>query len=565
MDVPRVTAIDLPLNVKNSERAIRMLGGKLKITSAVNPLEDTSLELRLRSDPFHHPVQLTVSSTEKVLLKVRIPKSSLPSDYHENPRKYPIATLIKLNAANLSTPPHVVVPCAIVDRTHLFKAISDFQVTTKNAKPITDLTNAIYTERSFSLVKKFSDSNQTLTGLQDYKNPENYAVTNLNLPPPPVLSPIKYPFDFKYQKNPNTIAVKDSSGQVRVVSKIDRITLHTMMIAYDEHNVPSSPPQPLLDIMKKWEEKPPAEYSNEALIIKCIEWLREMFSMKPVWTRRQLEDVIAPDLKKVLKQALPHLAYTYTSGPWRFCVVKYGADPRSNPDYWVHQSEYFKMSAKPGQSDFKLAANRVVPKTIADADHMTDHPQIRISESLFFTGLGLPATATYQIGDITDRDVTRVIMDHQHRFGADFFRSSPDFNDGWINKQTMGVIRGIVRYKLGQLMAEQPFDDAKIRKIIEADHTQSGDNSNIQDDLDVDEDDDDGGEMDETNIVDEDETSALDDQFSEKLDQGHLETSQVKHDNEESLLSNLHKLEDTAAQKLASLVGFIKQDSLSTV
>ncbi|KAM9889311.1 hypothetical protein OXX69_012878, partial [Metschnikowia pulcherrima] len=69
LDIPHVTAVELPLNVRNTDRAIGMLGGKERIRMAINSqyrpspiqvsshaVDDRNLELRLRNDPFHHPV-----------------------------------------------------------------------------------------------------------------------------------------------------------------------------------------------------------------------------------------------------------------------------------------------------------------------------------------------------------------------------------------------------------------------------------------------------------------------------------------------------------------------------
>ena len=50
MDIPHVTSIEFPLNVKNPERAISMIGGKQKITKAINAQPvNTRLNLSIKN------------------------------------------------------------------------------------------------------------------------------------------------------------------------------------------------------------------------------------------------------------------------------------------------------------------------------------------------------------------------------------------------------------------------------------------------------------------------------------------------------------------------------------
>lgn len=53
--------------------------------------------------------------------------------------------------------------------------------------------------------------------------------------------------------------------------------------------------------------------------------------------------------------------------------------------------------------------------------------------------------------------------------GKDFIRDSLDVLDGWINKTTMNLIRRIMRYKLQQLVKEEPIDQSKIYKMSNTD------------------------------------------------------------------------------------------------
>lgn len=304
MDIPHVAAVELPLIVKNEDRAVAMIGGKEKISKVVNSpdkpintsghsVNDNVLELRLRSDPFHHPVQSLMNTSEKVLLKVSIPKKSIPKDYYNNPSKYTVQKLLEINETK-KNPTHKVQPVAIINRTFLFKAMADFQVSTKNNELIQEFKESVLDVKNYNDIKKHFDKHEQFSGILDYKNLENYLNNDHQLPPPPVFSPIRFPFDYKYQKNPLTTIVKDaSSGEVRVVSKKNTQKLYTIIIDFYTDSIPD---QAAPELLKNFEALSNAKLAVNSLdynLLECIKWLKSVFDVKPIWLRKQLEDTTA--------------------------------------------------------------------------------------------------------------------------------------------------------------------------------------------------------------------------------------------------------------------------------
>lgn len=562
MDIPHVTTVELPLNVKNTDAAILMLGGKQTIAAVINSsiksgsqtAAENTMELKLRKDPFHHPIQSSFNSSEKVLLKISIPKKSLPADYYSNPKKYPVQHLIKLNEANSDTPNYKLHAVAIVDKTYSFKSIADFQITTKNNSMVQEFNQAIPETNNFKTIQKYFAQNQNFNGISDYKDTDKYYNNfDHQLPPPPILSPIKYPFDFKYQKNPFTTAIKDvESGEIKVVSTKNTLKLYTKMIDYNTNDIPTTPAPELVENLKTLESKPLPVNVPEFYLQKCIEWLRQIFDIKPIWLRKQLEDIVLPDLKKFIKQALPYVSYIYKSGPWRFCNVKFSINPKSDSSFWIYQSEYFRI---PGLK-FVLAkdsSNRVVPNTL------NQQKEITVSEYLFFNGITLPSTVTYQIGDILDLDITTILKDHRSKMGSDFLREIPDFQDGWINRQTMEVIRRIIRYKLNRIVKEESIDQNKIIKILDTTYVET-------DEIDEKSEMADAKDYDESRYEDARDDEA-DDEFraDEEIDIEVKEEEDILEDsveNEGNLLKKLDQLNNDTSSKLSQLIGFIKQDSI---
>ncbi|MCP8717360.1 MAG: hypothetical protein M5E90_08055 [Asgard group archaeon] len=546
MDIPRVAAIDLPLNVKNVDKAINMLGGETFIRSSIR--DNQPLELRLRKDPFHHPIQALHSNHERILLKVKIPKKSLP----ENASSLPIRELLKLNDENPDTPSEKIQPVAIIEKTFLFKAISDFQVSTKNNEFVQNFNKVVLNYKKFDDIKNYVDDHNSFDNYvgidEDYfKNKDHQLI------PPPILSPIRFPFDYKYQKNPSTSTVKDDRGELKVVSKRDRQKLHTLLIHFNS----PIPTEPVEAIKQKWEKlklEQLAVNSMDYYLLECINCLQKLFDAKPIWSRKQLLDIIDVDLRRYIKYALPYVSFIYRSGPWRFCNIKYGVDVIHDSKYWLYQTEYFRVLGLK-EAAIPEDSKKIVPPTLK-----YNKEKYEVSEHLLFNGVNLPSVTTFQLGDIIDYDIVDIIADHQDSMGDGFFRETCDFQDGWVNKQTMEVIRGIMRYKLSKLVKDELIDQNKIQKIMFTDFTADKD-----DDYEDDNNDDDKNDHNRENEDEEEDEEEDDDDQEEDIPQMEieLETETKSGDiNENEIIDKLGALGTDTSNRLSKLVGFIKQDSI---
>lgn len=580
MDVPHVAAIEVPFIVKNMDKVISMLGGKQKIAQAidsqnkpsgnqVNSLNDKVLELRLRDDPFHHPIQALVNNCEKIVLKVSIPKKSIPNDYKDNPLKYTVRDLIEINSKE-DGPKHKVQPVAIIDKTYSFKAMSDFQAVTKNNKMIQEFKDSCLNTKNYNTLFNYFDQNESFTGISDFKKSDWFKNDDHQLPPPPVFSPIRFPFDYKYQKNPLTTAVKDAeSGQIKLISRKETLKLHTIIIDFHS-NTPNEADPTLMSNLKELRSSNLDPNSLDYLLLGCIDWLKSIFSIKPIWLRKHLEDLASYDFKRVLKQALPYVSYIYKSGPWRFCNIQFGVDPKLDKAFWVYQSEYFRIPNL--QISLKLNNNqkRIVPLTLTNKSS----ENIKISETLFFNGQSIPSTVTYQVGDISDPVILKLLESHMKEFGNDFFREYPDFQDGWLNKQTIETIRRVVRYKLGKIVKEAAIESSKVDKLINTDyreHTPEEEFKDAEDtEMDIVHEEHDGGDEDLA-ILEEDEhvherdgedEDGEEENARKQMDENLIDDQLFQ--NEDEIKKKFSNSDDPVSNVLNELVGFIKQDSLNS-
>lgn len=572
MDIPHVAAVELPLNIKNKAKVINALGGQDKISDAIKN-SDVPLELRFRKDPFHHPVQATTSTNERVLIKVSIPKKVAKQNQGALVRE-----LIQISNDDKSAPK--IQPIAIIDKTFRFRAMSDFQVITKNNLDVQDITKNVLNATNYESLKQYVENHNNFHGYMDMNN-EYFENKDHHLPPPPVFSPIKYPYDYRYQKNPITSAVKDEkSGEMKIISKKTPFKLHTILIDIST-DPPTQPPPKLTANLNKLLDQKLSVNSPEYLLVKCIEWCKEMFTIKPIWIRRQLYDIIPDELNKSLKFALPYVSYIYKSGPWRFCNIKIGVDPRTDPSFWRYQNEYFRVLGVRNSS--QDSSKKVVPKTLEHAPF-----PIEISQNLLFDGVNLPSAVTYQIGDILDLDITSIIENHLKSMGKDFVRDSLDTLDGWINKTTMNLIRRIMRYKLQQLVKEEPIDQSKIYKMSNADFARE---ETCVEDIKDDEEDtkmgiydfDDGDEQEEVveelrgeEEVVEEENQKETDILPKSVDQSEQGNTAETDPNEDpdamdidvavdidDIFTRVRNMNPETAESLRHLVGFIRQDDLN--
>lgn len=566
MDISHVASVELPLNVKNPEKAIELLGGKERIKKAINSqyrpmaiqssshsVDDNNLELRLRKDPFHHPIQATVNKREKILLKVSIPKSGLPADYKENRTKYTVKELLQENYKKHG-PNHKVEPIAIINKNYSFRAMADFQMSTKNNKTAQHFNKNIINVHKYDDVRKYYE--EELVIKNEFRNPEVFENKDHHLIPPPHFSGVKFPFDYRYQKSPYTVTIRDESGNVKVVMKSDTKKLFTNTVDYYGESVPL---QPLPEIVKKYEWLLQADLSQEYAdrkLLDCIHFLRGLFEIKPMWLRKSLVDVTPEPLKGAVKEALPYLLYCFKNGPWRFCNVKLGLNPKDDREFWVYQSGYFRLQGLRTKHDHKEDSNKVVPRTIATKDPSSD---VKVSEHLLFTGDKLPRAINYQIGDIMDPDILKVISQAEKE--GTLLRDSVDSQDGWVSKQVLETIRRIVRYKLRRLYLEEPIEKDQVAKIIEMDYTDKFKDLALEND-DVDSSEDEEEEEEEDDDDEEREDDGDDDDLDEKNTSRDTSGASDNGKKTADVLGQIKQVDSGTAEKLKQFVDLVKQDDI---
>jgi hypothetical protein len=77
-------------------------------------------------------------------------------------------------------------------------------------------------------------------------------------------------------------------------------------------------------------------------VCECIAKLKELFEKRPCYLKSVLL-CITKFSPSTLKEALPHCAYYFTTGPWRSCWVRFGYDPRKDPVAKMYQMIDYRL------------------------------------------------------------------------------------------------------------------------------------------------------------------------------------------------------------------------------
>ncbi|KAH3680340.1 hypothetical protein WICMUC_000407 [Wickerhamomyces mucosus] len=512
LDIPHYSSIEFPLKVKNLDKALDLVGGENSILRSCQDHSVNPLELRFTSNRYEHPIQADVSTSEQILIKISLPVKELEEN-NGNIRK----TLRCLHKQGHK--PAYIQPVAIINKSFRFRELSDFQFQTKNNEIVQRF------EKSAHQLK-YSNLKQSLKFEQDLEPYKPSKDGSYQLPPPPRFSSIRFPFDYGYKKNNATM---EKEGKLIVRNK--HIKLHSMIIKYDD-KIPQGPSSELvtqLDIFKKESN----ENSIFKDILKTIDILNNLFSTKPIWIRKHLEAILPNHLKPSLKHALPQVSYTFTKGPWRQAYIKFGIDPKSSNEFAKYQTGSFRVN------DYR--------KSLVTKNYITDRPN-DVASIFLFNGEELPATLLFQIENLIDPLIAKMIKESTYQEQA-------DFDDGWFDKLTMAKIRYIVPYKLKSLVNGDIVDDDKLKDQLlrlEA-HVHDRQEIEADDDHILNDDDDDDDDDDE---YDDDDINSI----------GTLDIDEINIDPENSSFDEVFRYLQTTnpqgANELKDLVGMIKQKDI---
>ena len=216
---------------------------------------------------------------------------------------------------------------------------------------------------------------------------------------------------------------KELSGRVRTFG-------FTHGIPFEEASVPSAP-------RKQVRTK---EY--------LLPMLQALFQERPIWSRVALNCKTGADSGS-LRSALSHIAYHFSTGPWKYSWIKFDIDPRVHPKYkWYQVVECKAARPKHARSKALQASDHSFTTSLTDeavsraSVKSREVPEyVRDPKSYLLTAepSGLTARLSYQLIDIEIDRVRELIA------STDGNETVCTKETGWFSAEVYELIKSLVK------------------------------------------------------------------------------------------------------------------------
>ncbi|KAI9731905.1 MAG: tau 95 subunit of transcription factor TFIIIC [Cirrosporium novae-zelandiae] len=462
-----IVSVEHPCIIKNVDKGIQTLGGSSKLAQTIRA-EGKNIPLNLYLHPGDRtskPILGTNIKSNSVLLKITVPKrtgrkrkrgssepfsacpqdetstngtsigsrTDLPFELHDlkiGPTARAGSNLDKdakylLRSIRDNKDKYHMEAVGTVSQTHRFRDIPDFIYSTANSPFMRQIKEKIL-PCDYSKLKEWI--------LDPSKGPK----PQIDLIPPPSLSHVTVPFNYGYHQNPSVKHTLDSAGRLITINTQAPMKIRTQQITSRVEMVPTSPPQ----------ECAPIEVLEPGLQ-DTISNLRPLLDRRPIWTRRALLNTLANVLKEepnymYFRQAIQYVGYIFRSGPWRDVIVRFGVDPRKDPQYRIYQTIMFQVDPKKGADNDSTGPNNAKKwedgrrRIRGEPKHTNGH---------IFDGQTVDVNGrTWQVCDVIEPILSKVISVDQIRTTCDLT------NDGWFLNGTWAKFRTIMKAQITRLM-----------------------------------------------------------------------------------------------------------------
>ncbi|WEW56195.1 tau 95 subunit of transcription factor TFIIIC [Emydomyces testavorans] len=282
------------------------------------------------------------------------------------------------------------------------------------------------------------------------------ATSNVDIVPPPSFSDVEIPFRYTYRQNPSIKQAINPFGDPMTINTQRSRKILSILVSCDVESVPTHPS----------EELPPID-ALDTVLKQTISTLQSLFDQRPAWTRRALRNCLnTSEEKYTLRTAIPYVGYIFSSGPWRDAILKFGYDPRINPDARIYQTLMFRIPPYTEHVDIDPSLiNTTAPHS--GRRHTLPRPSQVLGDatlgkiSHIFTGQ--PPLArdgkTWMICDIHDPIVTQ----RMSPIGLDAPPPQPTcdiYSSGWYGNVIVATARAIMRAKIHHMLEHNaPYPD----------------------------------------------------------------------------------------------------------
>ncbi|TKA54607.1 hypothetical protein B0A53_03014 [Rhodotorula sp. CCFEE 5036] len=424
-----LATVEYPGPVNSLDNALESLGGLASVASSFNASTATPLELNLdRGNRFSHPVSAHIAHTNNIVCRVV-----------KRRRKKPVRDA---QGDIVDAGMYQIQPIAVEHRLARFRAMADYQYTPSRhagGDPTLDMAQAI--------------ENLDIDGIRKFEMPPpNEEFPESAFFPPPTFSRHSLPAIFDMHPAPGTIRVTTDAGVTRLING-GRYKVRTVQsILHVQRQVPTGPEPVLLTELGR-DELSPLEQK-----------MHNLLQERPCWTRTALLNQLSADDHKVInanKSCWPMISYTFADGPFRDLVIRYGYDPRTDPEARFYQHialrnlANVRTRAQPGtrsQAQAGAASSRRADKapTTSNLSHEFDGEHV-------YGKIG-----HFQLCDISDPLLKSLIDSPDGVLSA----CSSDPNEGWYAYDYLEQIRQILRRKWQGLLNGVKVSTAECEDLL---------------------------------------------------------------------------------------------------
>jgi len=240
--------------------------------------------------------------------------------------------------------------------------------------------------------------------------------------PPPVFSRHGLPqnFDFK-PAGGATRQVHPVTGLTRLVNSTRYKVKTIQSILFIQDEIPHAPEESFLKELKRTELNP-VEQKMKDLLDK----------ERPVWTRLALLNQLSLEESKYVnnnKHVWPLIGYTFQDGPFRDLIIKFGYDPRKDPQARFYQ--HFVLRNLNNVRTKALPNKSTSTSSTSDKSHIFDGTTV-------YSKIG-----NFQLIDIHDQ-LSKTLIEQTEGVLS---KCSPDPLEGWYAFDYLDQIKQVVRRK----------------------------------------------------------------------------------------------------------------------
>lgn len=400
--------------------------GDSKLNRKKDPLPEPVAGVSLRpNDPFAKKIPSVGIETRNMLVKVTLPKPTGRKRKRGSDGPYVTASDQAVNANSITSldlldrlrdnsQNYMMEVIGTVDETHRFRTLPDFQLRSSDQPIMGFLRNKIL-QPDYDKLRNFSMDSTS-------------GVDAIAFPAPPSFAHIDIPHRYEYQQAPGVVVIPGEDGKLTAKNVHGPAKKVTWALPPDLEEVPQGRPDHI-----------PLTSPDGVQLPRAVKLLEELLETRPLVTKRVAMNSLPGISDSIFKEASQYVGYSFSAGPWRDTLIKYGIDPRKDKKYRFYQTLMFKVDKL---EVFKSLGS--APSQWARAErHRTDSPTSHMFDGKSFTTNG----KIWQICDVTDPVLHGIFQTENIRTECDVHRT------GWFHNGTISKARAIMRDKMKLLFA----------------------------------------------------------------------------------------------------------------